>query len=154
MEKMHQQQWWRAVKSRLTYKNATLVVCLCNVIAALFLLHCVFFHPSSSRSAVSQKALLRHMKESEDIRRSMVPVDLIRRVREIREEEHAEAEEIQQKDVKVKQTAAVDLISRLNNFRSYSDPGSVKAIEEWRRRKMERARQRSLVKNGTGVSSS
>lgn len=142
----HHQQWWRALKSRLTYKNATIVVCLINILAALFLLHGVI-HPSS---IASRTALQRHVKESEDIRRRMVPVDLIKRVRQIREEAYSETEQVQQKDVKVKQTAAVDLISRLNNFRSYSDAGSVKAIEEWRRRKMERARQRSLIKNGTG----
>ncbi|KAL0376839.1 UNVERIFIED_CONTAM: hypothetical protein Scaly_0801500 [Sesamum calycinum] len=151
MEKLLQQQWWRAVKSRLSYKNATVVVCLCNVITALLLLQ-GFFGSSSSKFASPHKALHRYIKESEDIRRTMVPLDLIKRVREIRQEVYVETEQIQQKDVK--QTAAVDLISRLNNFRSNSDAGSMKALEEWRKRKMERARQRSLVKNGTSSSQS
>ncbi|KAK4405998.1 hypothetical protein Sango_0606300 [Sesamum angolense] len=197
MEKLLQQQWWRAVKSRLSYKNATVVVCLCNVITALLLLQ-GFFGSSSSKFASPHKDecgefageyrkimqhngkideslsffvfsfilniedegnrvmpsgfdvsywKFRYIKESEDIRRTMVPLDLIKRVREIRQEVYVETEQIQQKDVK--QTAAVDLISRLNNFRSNSDAGSMKALEEWRKRKMERARQRSLVKNGT-----
>ncbi|PIN01812.1 hypothetical protein CDL12_25683 [Handroanthus impetiginosus] len=149
MEKVQLQQWLRAVKSRLSYKNATIIVCLFNILTALFLLQSFFYSPSS-KVASSHKALYRHIKESEDIRRSMVPVDLIRRVREIGQNVYVETDQIQQKDVK--QTAAVDLISRLNNFRSYSDSGSTKALEEWRKRKMERARQRSLVKNSTASS--
>ncbi|KAL3626501.1 hypothetical protein CASFOL_030050 [Castilleja foliolosa] len=151
MEKMQQQLWWRAVKSRLSYKNATLVVCLFNIITLLLFLQ-GFFPSPSSKLASSQKALYRHIKECENIRSEMIPVDLIKRVREIEEDVHAETEQNQQKDVK--QTAAVDLISRLNNFRSNSDAGSMKALEEWRKRKIERARQRSLVKNGTAVSQS
>ncbi|KAL6519842.1 hypothetical protein OROMI_032736 [Orobanche minor] len=151
MEKLQQrQQWWRSVKSRLSYKNATFVVCLLNIITLLLFLQ-GFFPYSSSKFASSQKALYRHMKECEDIRRAMVPVDLIKRVREIGQDVDVETE-LQQKDVK--QTAAVDLITRLNNFRSNSDPGSMKALEEWRKRKMERARQRLLVKNGTTISQS
>lgn len=80
----------------------------------------------------------------------MEPLELIRRVREIKQEAYIKPEPVQQKDIK--QTAAVDLITRLNNFRSYSDTGSLKALEEWRKRKMERARQRELGKNGTATS--
>ncbi|CAI9762749.1 unnamed protein product [Fraxinus pennsylvanica] len=145
MEKIQQQQWWRVIKSWLSYKNATIIVCLFNVITALLLLQGFLNFPSSS-----QKALYRHIKESEDIRRSMVPLDLIKRVREIEKEAYVEAKPVPKRDSK--QTAAADLISRLNNFHSYSDAGSVKALEEWRKRKMERARQRSLVKNGTSGS--
>lgn len=45
-------------------------------------------------------------------------------VREIDQEVSLNSEPDQPKDVK--QTAAVDLISRLNNFRSYSDAGNLK----------------------------
>ncbi|KAL3812403.1 hypothetical protein ACJIZ3_013671 [Penstemon smallii] len=146
MEKLLQQRWWRAMRSYLSYKNATIFVCLLNIITVLLLLQSFFFS-SSSKFASSQKALNRHIKESEEIRRTMVPVDLIKRVREIRREVNVESDQVQQKDLK--QTAAVDLISRLNNFRSNSDSGSLKALEEWRKRKIERARQRSGGKNAT-----
>ncbi|XP_073126743.1 uncharacterized protein [Henckelia pumila] len=145
MEKLQQQQYWRAVRSLLSYKNATIVVCLLNIVSALILLQGFLFPSPSSRLASSSKALYRNIKESEDIRRSMVPVDLIRRVREIRKDVSVESEPVKQKDVK--QTAAEDLISRLNNFHSYSDVGNVKALEEWRKRKMERAKQRSMLWN-------
>ncbi|KAL2530266.1 hypothetical protein Fot_23463 [Forsythia ovata] len=145
MEKIQPQQWWRVMKLWLSYKNATIIVCLFNIITALLLLQGFLNFPSSSH-----KALYRHMKESEDIRRSMVPKDLIKRVREIEEEAYVETQPVPKKDAK--QTAAADLISRLNNFHSNSDAGSVRALEEWRKRKMERARQRSMVKNGTSGS--
>lgn len=45
-------------------------------------------------------------------------------MKEIQKEGHVEPDPLQQKDAK--QTAAVDLISRLNNYRSYTDSGSVK----------------------------
>ncbi|KZV34035.1 hypothetical protein F511_02808 [Dorcoceras hygrometricum] len=142
MEKLQQQQYWRAGRSLLSYKNATIVVCLLNIISAIILLQGFLFPSPSTRLASYNKALFRHIKESEEIRRSMVPVDLIRRVREIGKDVSIETELVKQRDVK--QTAAEDLISRLNNFRSYSDVGNVKALEEWRKRKMERAKQRSI----------
>ncbi|KAA8527828.1 hypothetical protein F0562_035303 [Nyssa sinensis] len=94
--------------------------------------------------------LLRYIKESEEIRRTMEPLELIKRVKEIERESYVELEPVEQKDTK--QTAAVDLMSRLNNFHPYSEAASLRALEEWRKRKMERARQRELGKNGTVAS--
>lgn len=48
---------------------------------------------------------------------------------EIEKEAYGEAEIVEEKDIK-QQTAAVNLVSRLNNFRSYSDPGSVKGNQK------------------------
>lgn len=72
---------------------------------------------------------------------------LLLQVREIEQEGYTEPETAQKKDTK--QTAAVDLSKRLKDFRSLNDAASLKALEEWRKRKMERARQRQLKKNGT-----
>ncbi|KAI5672586.1 hypothetical protein M9H77_12950 [Catharanthus roseus] len=121
MEKAHQQQQWSRLRLLFSFKNATIFVCLFNLFTALFILQ-VFFSASSQRP---NSALLRYIKESEEIHRArMLPVHLIRRVREIEKEAYGEPEAVPQKDTK--QTAAVDLVSRLNNFRSYSDPGSIK----------------------------
>ncbi|KAF1897439.1 hypothetical protein Lal_00035144 [Lupinus albus] len=68
-------------------------------------------------------------------------------VREIEQEVYTQPETAQKKDTK--QTAAVGLSKRLKDFRSVNDAGSMKALEEWRKRKIERARQRQLEKNGT-----
>ncbi|XP_070041917.1 uncharacterized protein LOC107793149 [Nicotiana tabacum] len=136
------QHRWRL---RWSFKNATIVVTLFNLIASLFLLYSFFSSSSSSKPSSVEM----YIKEAEEIRRAMLPVELIKRVKEIRKEAYGEPDPVQQKDAK--QTAAVDLISRLNNYRSYSDSGSVKVLEEWRKRKMERARQRELGKNGTTI---
>ncbi|GAA0148960.1 hypothetical protein Leryth_002713 [Lithospermum erythrorhizon] len=140
MEKVH--SWWK-LKFVLSYKNATILVCLFNLITAFFLLQS--FISSSSRTT----DFYRDIKESEDLRRAMMPLDLIQRVKEIEMEAYVEPEAGQQGETK--QTVAVDLISRLNNKHSYSDAGNMKALEEWRKRKMERARQRELGKDGAFV---
>ncbi|WCJ24141.1 hypothetical protein M5689_006123 [Euphorbia peplus] len=146
-------QSWRM---RLSFKNATIVLTILNLITALFLLQ-GFFSSSSSSSAFSRSSSnqfnsvqLSYIKESEEMRLAMQPWELIKRVKEIEQEAVAEPETIQQKEIK--QTAAVDLSKRLKDFRSINDGSSLKALEEWRKRKMERARLRELEKNGTGAS--
>ncbi|XP_031110763.1 uncharacterized protein LOC116014934 isoform X2 [Ipomoea triloba] len=144
MEKVQQQHWW---KLRWSYRNATILVSLFNLIAALFLLQSFFFSASPSTKSNSVE---RYIRESEEIRRAMMPVNLIKRVKEIENEAYIEVEPLEHnKDVK--QGAAVDLITRMNNIRSYSEASGMKALEEWRKRKMERARKRELGKDGTTI---
>lgn len=150
---MEVQQWW---KLRFSFKNATILVCFLNIITAIFLLHGFFFTSPYTRtkfySENTNSAELSYIKESEEIRLAMLPLELIKRVREIEQEGYTEPETAQKKDTK--QTAAVDLSKRLKDFRSLNDAASLKALEEWRKRKMERARQRQLEKNGTTSSQS
>nr|GMD65633.1 Translation initiation factor IF-2 like [Ipomoea batatas] len=143
MEKVQQQHWW---KLRWSYRNATILVSLFNLIAALFLLQSFFFSTSPTTKSNSVE---RYIRESEEIRRAMMPVNLIKRVKEIENEAYIEVEPLEHKDVK--QGAAVDLITRMNNIRSYSEASGMKALEEWRKRKMERARKRELGKDGTTI---
>ncbi|CAL9213698.1 unnamed protein product [Arabidopsis halleri] len=141
-------QW----RMRFSFKNATIALTVVNVLIFLFLLQ-GFFTSSSSSSSSSRRlisAQLRYIKEAEELRLKMQPLELIKRVREIEQEASAGQETEQQKDVK--QTTAVDLSKRLKDFRALNDASSLKALEEWRKRKMERARQRDLGKTG-GVSS-
>ncbi|PSR98343.1 Translation initiation factor IF-2 like [Actinidia chinensis var. chinensis] len=143
------QQW---CKMRLSFRNATIIVCFFNLITVILLLQ-GFLSASSNRKFTTNNpnsVQLRYIKESEEIRRAMEPLELMRRVREIEHEAYIKPKSVEQKEAK--QAAAVDLISRLSNFRSYSDSGNLKALEEWRKRKMERARQRELGKNGTATS--
>ncbi|XP_057459503.1 uncharacterized protein LOC130750095 [Actinidia eriantha] len=143
------QQW---CKMRLSFKNATIVVCFFNLIIVLLLLQ-GFLSASSNRKFTTNNpnsVQLRYIKESDEIRRAMEPLELIRRVREIGHEAYIKPKPVEQKEAK--QAAAADLISRLSNFRSNSDSNSLKALEEWRKRKMERARQRELGKNETATS--
>ncbi|KAK9288661.1 hypothetical protein L1049_017122 [Liquidambar formosana] len=146
---MEVQQSW---KMRFSFRNATIVVCFMNLFIVILFLE-GFLSSSSARkfSAVHPNSVqLRYIKESEEMRRAMEPLELIKRVREIEQESYAEPEIVQQKDTK--QTAAVDLSKRLKDFHSFSDAASLKALEEWRKRKMDRARQRELEKNGTVTS--
>ncbi|XP_004497817.1 uncharacterized protein [Cicer arietinum] len=144
---MEIQQW---LKLRFSFKNATILVCFLNIITAIFLLHGFLTSPYTRNklsTANSNSAQLSYIKESEEIRLAMLPLELIKRVKEIEQEGYTEPETAQKKETK--QTAAVDLSKRLKDFRSVNDASSLRALEEWRKRKMERARQRQLEKNGT-----
>ncbi|KAF5452341.1 hypothetical protein F2P56_027348 [Juglans regia] len=142
MEVLHS---WRV----FSFKNTTIVVCFLNAVAALLLLQ-NFFSLASSRYRISTSQFtseqIQYIKESEGIRLAMQPLELIKRVMEIEQEAYAKPETVQQKDPK--QTVAIDLSKRLKDFRSLNDAGSLKDLEEWRKRKMERARQQELGKNG------
>ncbi|KAF9611184.1 hypothetical protein IFM89_027498 [Coptis chinensis] len=146
----HQQQSW---KLKLSYKNATMLVCFLNLVTVLILLQGFFSGVSSKRLSRNQPAAgrLQHIVESEEARRAMEPLELIKRVREIEQEAYFEPERTVKQKV-VKQTAAVDLSKRLNYMRASNEGNSLKALEEWRKRKMDRARQRELEKNGTSTS--
>ncbi|KAH7856908.1 hypothetical protein Vadar_006778 [Vaccinium darrowii] len=137
---------------RFSFRNATIIVCFFNLITVLLLLQGFISASSTRKLAANQpnSVQLKYLKESEELRRAMEPLEIIRRVREIQQEVYIKPEAVEQKETK--QATAVDLISRLNHFRSYTDSGSLKALEEWRKRKMERARQRELGKNGTATS--
>ncbi|XP_044499533.1 uncharacterized protein LOC123220963 [Mangifera indica] len=141
---METQLSWRV---RLSFKNATIFITVLNVIAALFMLHFFLSSRNKLSSNQSTSVQLKYIKESEEIRLAMQPLELIKRVREIQQEVNAEPENVQHKEAK--QTAAVDLSKRLKDLHSANDAANLKALEEWRKRKMERARQRQLGKNQT-----
>ncbi|KAM1924086.1 hypothetical protein ACFX15_021912 [Malus domestica] len=144
---MEGQQTWLP---RLSFRIATIMMCLLNLITALLLLQ-GFLSSASSYSKLSashlNSAALRYVRESEEIRFAMRPLELIKRVKEIQQEAYEKPETAKEKDTR--QTVAVDLSKRLKDLHYVNDATSFKALEEWRKRKMERARLRQLEKNGT-----
>ncbi|KAB2625740.1 hypothetical protein D8674_017400 [Pyrus ussuriensis x Pyrus communis] len=144
---MEGQQSWLP---RLSFRIATIMMCLLNLITALLLLQ-GFLSSASSRSELSafhlNSAALRYVRESEEIRFAMRPLELIKRVKEIQQEAYEKPETAKEKDTR--QTVAVDLSKRLKDLHYVNDATSFKALEEWRKRKMERARLRQLENNGT-----
>ncbi|KAK9137784.1 hypothetical protein Sjap_008378 [Stephania japonica] len=135
-----QPSWW---KLRFSFKNATILVCFFNLITALFLLQAFLSAIKLSRD--QPDAEMRYIMEAEEMRRAMEPLELIKRIREIQQEAYTKIEMVPQKVSK--QTAALDLSKRFKDIRALNDANSQKALEEWRKRKMERARQRQLEKN-------
>ncbi|KAG5236428.1 BAR domain-containing protein [Salix suchowensis] len=138
---MDTQQSWRV---RLSFKNATIFMTLLNTVTALFLIQGFLSSPSTRNSKLSpdhsNSVKLSYIKESEEMRLAVQPWKLIKRVKEIEQDGHAEPETVQQKDTR-QTAAAVDLSKRLQDFRSLNNASTLKALEEWRKRKMERARQ-------------
>ncbi|XP_039138382.1 uncharacterized protein LOC120275757 [Dioscorea cayenensis subsp. rotundata] len=146
---MESPRGWRRLRY-LSFKNATIAVCLLNLAAAAVLLQSFFSSYHRFRSVPSHRFQSDHLKyvmESLELRRALEPVELIKRVREIEQEVFADEPESEMQKLP-KQTTAVDLSNRLKDLRSTNDANSLKALEEWRKRKMERARQREIEKNG------
>ncbi|MQL71319.1 hypothetical protein Taro_003632 [Colocasia esculenta] len=145
------QQAWRM---RFSYRNATMVVCFFNLVFALLLLR-GFLAAAPSRGpgrGQPDPELMRYILESEEIRHAMEPLELIKRVRELEQDRYTEPEGVQ--PMVPKKTAAADLSKRLQDFRAMNDANNQKALEEWRKRKIERerARQRDTEKNETAAS--
>ncbi|RYR63059.1 hypothetical protein Ahy_A04g020843 [Arachis hypogaea] len=78
----------------------------------------------------TQATKFSYIKESEEIRLAMLPLELIKRVREIEQDVYTESETAQKKDSK--QTAAVDLSKRLKDTCSLNDAASLKVIREYK----------------------
>ncbi|KAJ4783122.1 hypothetical protein LUZ62_034368 [Rhynchospora pubera] len=134
----------------LSYKNATIALCFFNLVATLFLLlrgHASLSHRRLSSSRHLSSAQIKYIWESEELRRVMEPLDLIKRIKEIEREAYADVD-VETENAE-KQTAAVDLSKRLQDMRAVNEANNQKALEEWRKRKIERARQREIGKNGT-----
>ncbi|XP_011627061.1 uncharacterized protein LOC18444211 isoform X2 [Amborella trichopoda] len=93
---------------------------------------------------------LRYIRESEAIRRAMVPLELIKRVKEIQQEPYIQPETVVQRKAP-KQNSASDLSKRLKDLQALNDANSKKALDEWRKRKMGRAKQREMEKNMTAA---
>ncbi|CAH8300690.1 unnamed protein product [Eruca vesicaria subsp. sativa] len=143
------QQWLK----RFPFKNATIALTMVNVLIFLFLLRGFFTSSSSSSSSSTRiiSARLRYIKEAREIRLAMQPLELIKRVKEIQQEPFIRDETEQQKDVKL--NTPDDLSKRVKAFFPTNEALSLKALEEWRKRKMERARQRKVEKTGGAFSS-
>ncbi|CAN0904942.1 hypothetical protein LINGRAHAP2_LOCUS23383 [Linum grandiflorum] len=120
------QQPWRP---RLSFKSATILLTVLNVVTILFLLQGFLSGASprirSSSSNQFNPVQLRYIKESEEIRLAMQPWDLIKRVKEIEQESFAEPKTVQQKETTT-QTAAVDLSKRLKDLHTLNDAASMK----------------------------
>ncbi|KAJ8616796.1 hypothetical protein MRB53_036168 [Persea americana] len=145
---MENQQPWK-LRVLCSFRNATILITLFNLFTLSLLLH-RFLGSSNRRIPQNQPdpVQLRYIMEAEAIRRTMEPLELIKRVREIQQEGYREPEMVVQRQAP-KKTAAADLSKRLQDLRALNDANSKKALEEWRKRKKDRERQREMEKNRT-----
>ncbi|GLJ06914.1 hypothetical protein SUGI_0052340 [Cryptomeria japonica] len=138
-------------RTRCSYKHATIVICCLNVVTLIFLLQALlapFYRKSQMRQGIPERA--KFVTAGEEIRRAMEPMDLIKRIKELQlESESASENQIQRKVSR--QNNAAEISKRLNDLRSSTDQNSQKALEEWRKRKMERAKKREMGKNATST---
>lgn len=145
---------------RCSYRIATIAVCSCNIVAALYVLQSLitplFFTPYPSaltagvlvqtgRSPLSAvrytQEQLNRMKEAVSVWKAAVPLELIKRVKEIQEESVGVYGSKQ--DGVVKGGEASGLVQRLKELRDSSSKTDQEALEEWRKKKLEEAKKRS-----------
>lgn len=105
------------------------------------------FKNSETISFLPLTEQLKYIKEAEEIRRAMEPVDLIKRVKQIQLESESGVQSQSEKEI-LRQKQATELSKRLTDLRSSSDQ---KALEEWRKRKIERAKKREPISIGTNA---
>lgn len=142
---------------RCSYRIATIVVCSCNIVAALYILQSLitplFFTPYPSAGVLVQtgrsplsavrytQEQLNRMKETVSVWKAAVPLELIKRVKEIQEESAGVYGSKQ--DGVVKGGEASGLVQRLKELRDSSSKTDQEALEEWRKKKLEEAKKRS-----------
>ncbi|XP_078427692.1 uncharacterized protein LOC144700150 [Wolffia australiana] len=132
-------------RSRFSYKGATVVMCSINLFLSLLLLRGFLgVAPPPPLEADPEKAEVeKFIKESEEMRLAMEPVELINRLRMLEQERNTEPENLSQNDPgRNSRTAAADLSKRLHDLHTANDANGHKAVEEWLRRKIERDRAR------------
>lgn len=133
---------------RCSFKHITILLCVFNVLAILLLLQSVLtplFERHASHQSRPPPEQLEYIKEAEAIRRAMEPVDLIKRVKQIQLESEYGVQSQSEKEIS-RQKQATELSKRLTDLRSSGDQ---KALEEWRKRKIERAKKREPINIGT-----
>ncbi|MCO5595960.1 hypothetical protein L7F22_050011 [Adiantum nelumboides] len=142
-------------RARCSFKTATVLVCTCNIMAALYVLRLLspgFFLSSSSSSTLAvfrstshsplsvkyTESQIQRIREALDIWRKAEPVDLVKRVEEIRRESPAgllgddRMEELRDDLVTELFRRVVELRTAGNESRQ-----QLKALEQWRKDKLE-----------------
>jgi len=135
---------------RCSFKQITILLCVFNVLAILLLLQSLLtplFERHASHQSQHPPEQLKYIKEAEEIRRAMEPVDLIKRVKQIQLESESGVQSQSEKEI-LRQKQATELSKRLSDLRTAGDQ---KALEEWRKRKMERAKKREPINAGTNA---
>lgn len=140
----------RMTMLRCSFKQITILLCVFNVLVILLLLQSLLtplFERHASYQSHRSPEQLKYIKDAEEIRRAMEPVDLIKRVKQIQLESESGVQSQSEKEI-LRQKQATELSKRLTDLRSSSDQ---KALEEWRKRKIERAKKREPISIGTNA---
>ncbi|KAJ0247335.1 Uncharacterized protein HA466_0167620 [Hirschfeldia incana] len=140
----------------LSYKRITLLVCLINILIALFVLRFLYasslhIFPNHDNGVKYTEDEIRRMEESVRIRRSKEPVELVRLVKKMKHEV-AIAESSIELSPNVKGKLIDEILERLRSLEEKSNVTLLReAVETWRIEKLKEAKE--LIQEQNGVNS-
>ncbi|KAI5064277.1 hypothetical protein GOP47_0020947 [Adiantum capillus-veneris] len=142
-------------RARCSFKTATVLVCTCNIMAALYVLRLLspsYFFSASSSSTLTlfrssshtpfsvkyTQAQIQRIREALDIWKKAEPVDLVKRVRQIRRESPAGLLGDEQME-ELRADVVTELVQRLEDLRTAGNESrqQQKALEQWRKDKLD-----------------
>ncbi|KAJ7528785.1 hypothetical protein O6H91_15G019900 [Diphasiastrum complanatum] len=150
-----------SINVRCSFKTATVCICAFNIVAVFFILHLVVsplylqpgspFLPVKSLRQPHPRVVgytlqeIKRIQEFHNIRRSVEPHELIKRVKEIELEAEKEAEKDNEAGV-VRQRVAAELAQRLKELKETNSQRSQQALDDWRRKKLDQAKRHEEAK--------
>ncbi|KAJ7555163.1 hypothetical protein O6H91_05G024600 [Diphasiastrum complanatum] len=147
-------------RMRCSYKKATIIMCTINVVAALYILHNLFHPLYQQQSALGgnnydgdlsgkySPEKLKRIKEAQEARLAVEPLELMKRVKEIQLE--ADLELSRDKEAKAaRQRVASELAQRLKELKEINNQINQQALDVWRRKKLEEAKRREEAAKAT-----
>jgi len=150
MKKMARADSWGYNNGRgkwCSYKRTTLLICSINIVIALFVLHSLYtslciYSINDSQTVVNYTPdQIRKMEESNRIRKAFEPIELIRLVKEMKQQFLKEESRIELPK-QLKQKLLDEILERLRGLRADANVTEQReAVESWRKEKLEEANQ-------------
>ncbi|XP_044509917.1 uncharacterized protein LOC123228577 isoform X2 [Mangifera indica] len=140
----------------LSYKKTTLIVCSINIVIALYVLCSIYgsifvFSTNNFNFVKYTPDQIRKMEESIRIRRANEPIELIKLVKESKQE--FSREYMVELPRAVKQRLTDEILRRLQSVNATENGDAEReAVERWRKEKLEEARQLSVGRHGINSS--
>ncbi|XP_057973661.1 uncharacterized protein LOC131161718 [Malania oleifera] len=133
-----------------SYKRTTLIICSINIVVALYVLHSLYNSVYMYSLRDSSKAVkytvdqIRKMEESIRVRRAAEPKELVKLMKEIKDEFHIE-ERVVELPPHLKQKITDEILQRLKSLDSNASASMQRdAVENWRKEKLEEVKRFTL----------
>ncbi|KAL5558888.1 hypothetical protein UlMin_035099 [Ulmus minor] len=142
-------EWGNQGRSKwgCSYKRTTLIVCLINIVVALYVLHSLYaslyiYSDNDSRAVVEYSPdQIRKMEESVRIRRAAEPLELVKLVKKLEKELWGEIMLVELPQ-HLKQSITDEVISRLKTLSANANSSEQReAVESWRKEKLNEVKQ-------------
>ncbi|GKV04660.1 hypothetical protein SLEP1_g16789 [Rubroshorea leprosula] len=146
-------KWGLGLSSGLcSYKRTTLIVCLLNIVIALYVLRSLYaslYVYSNNGNVVEYSPdQIRKMEESIRIRRASEPIQLLKLVKQLKHEFSKENSVVELPRA-VKQRITDEVLQRLRGLKANANMSEQReAVERWRTERLEDAKKLAIVREG------